>query len=714
MTRTTKTAIVALSALLLTGINSSADEGMWMVNAITRALETDMKAKGLQLDANEIYNADAPGAALCDAVVSLDFGCTGSIVSDKGLVITNHHCAYSDVHSLSTSEHNYLEDGFWAMTDAQEIPIKGKSIFFLKKVLDVTSEAEALLAKAEAEGTPLGSRKLAYLLENEYSAQTGLEASLGSMWGGSKYYLALYEVYTDIRLVAAPPVSISAYGGDIDNWEWPQHKCDFALYRIYTGPDGRPAPYSPDNIALRPRKKLSISLAGYEPGDFTMVIGYPGRTDRYASAAETDYIQNVNYPLTNAIRASQMAIIKAWMDRDPEVRLKYSDSFFTLSNIQENNEGMVQCLERFGVVAEQREREKELSEWISSDGERSAKWGRLLDNLDATYDRITDVEIALICFRETIVRGTGLGVIATRLRTMRDRLDDKRRVAQVQASNAASYEGLDLRVERDLFCLAAQTFYTNIDSLWWGPYQKELYYKYRDDMAGFISEVWDGSWMTDEKEIVRFLTMDGDEMPALFDDPLFKFLQEKTVADFNGAIQELETDGTPTALGREYVRALYEMRQDKGVTQYPDANSTMRLTYGTVGGYEPRDGVWCSWFTTPTGILEKYDPNDYDFSLKADWKALLEDYCSGTVPGQGFGVNFLTDNDITGGNSGSPVLNARGELIGLAFDGNKESLAGDISFTDGYNKCVNVDIRYVIWTLRNYAHLDRILEEIGL
>ena len=703
-----------LAAVLLTALPARADEGMWMINAITRALEADMQARGLKLSANEIYNADADGSSLKDAVLSLDFGCSGSIISDRGLVITNHHCAYSDVHALSTSEHNYLEDGFWAMTAKDEIPIRGKSIYFLKRVLDVTEEVEQMYADAERNGQTLGSRRMGSIIEKKYSDQTGLEASVSSMWSGSKYYLALYEVYSDIRLVAAPPVSISAFGGDIDNWEWPQHKCDFAMYRIYTGPDGKPAEYSPDNVPLRPLRKLEISLDGYREGDFAMVIGYPGRTDRYASSAKIDYLENVNYPVSNVIRADQMSIVNSWMNADPEVRLKYADYYFSLSNVQENNEGMVQCFTRFGVAADRRAREQELRAWIGADPARSAKWGALLDRLDAKYSAISEAEANLVCYRETMVRGTRLGVIATRLKSLHSALGDPQRVKNMQSIDASQYAEMDLRVERDLFRYAARTYYTNVDSCYWGPFQKELFALYKDDMDAFLANTWDASWMTDEKRITRFLTMEGSEMEPLYGDPLYKFFSDVSVAVFNDAIAATPGEETVTDLGREYTRALYQMRLDKGVPQYPDANSTMRITYGTVGGYEPHDGVWYSWRSTPQGIIEKYDPDSYDFNLKPDWKAMLEEHLRSTAPAMKFDANFLTDNDITGGNSGSPVLDARGRLIGLAFDGNKESLASDVSYVPGYNMCVNVDIRFVIWTLRNYAHMDRILEEIGL
>ncbi len=333
--------ILLVLAALTGSLNASADEGMWMINLIDQALEKKMTERGLQLSAGEIYNADAPGSSLADAVVSMEFGCTGSIISNKGLLITNHHCAYGDIHRLSTSEHNYLEDGYWAMRSDEEKLIPGKSVWFLKRVLDVTEEVEALIAQLKAEGKHHGSRRVSHLMEKKYAAETTFDVILSSMWDGSKYYMAFYQVYRDIRLVAAPPVSMAAYGGDIDNWEWPQHKCDFAMYRVYTAPDGSPAEYSEENIPLKPLRKLDISLDGYRAGDFTMVIGYPGSTNRYSSSFEVNFNEKVKLPVSNEIRGRQMEIIKRWMDADPAVRLKYSDYYFGLSNVQEYNCGEV-------------------------------------------------------------------------------------------------------------------------------------------------------------------------------------------------------------------------------------------------------------------------------------------------------------------------------------------------------------------------------------
>ena len=707
-----KKIIIAAALLMVAGINSWADEGMWMIHAIDAALEKKMQERGLELSAGEIYNADAPGSTVADAVVSMAFGCTGSIISDNGLLITNHHCAYSDIHGLSTPEHNYLEEGFWAMHSDEEVNIKGKSVYFLKRVLDVTDEVEEMKKDSDVQTRPMGMRKLSYLLETKYKEETGLDAWLASMWDGSKYYMALYEVYDDVRLVAAPPVSSAAFGGDIDNWEWPQHKCDFALYRVYTAPDGSPAGYSKDNVPMKPKARLRISLDGYKAGDYTMILGYPGSTNRYSNSFETNFYETLRHPICNGLRGKQMEIIKAWMDKDPEIRLKYSDYYFSLSNVQELYSGEVECLDRFDVVEKKEAIEKELQEWIEADPERKAKWGNLLDDLKARYLAVEEPERNINYYRETLVRGTRISRACIKLNSFR-RNEDRKQIDAI----LKEYEGIDLRVEKDLFRFALEQFYTNIDRELLGEFQRKVYDEYSGDYDRIAEYIWENSFFTDEARRDRFFS-EEHALEEYLGDPLFLFLQELKITSFNEATMAAEGQPRRLDLNKEYTHALYQMRLEKGIVQYPDANSTMRITYGTVGGYEPYDGVICDWKTTPAGILEKHDPADYDFRLN-DRQYLL--YRKGDWGRWGFDedgskmyVNFLTDNDITGGNSGSPVLNSKGELIGLAFDGNKESLSSDLWCQEGYNKCVCVDIRFILWTLDRYAGMSRIIEEIGL
>ena len=741
---------VAIAALI-GSYSAMADEGMWMIHAIDAALEKKMQERGLQLSANEIYNADAEGATVADAVVSMEFGCTGSIISDQGLLITNHHCAYGDVHALSTPEHNYLEEGFWAMHSDEEVNIKGKKVFFLKRVLDITDEVEVMKKDHDVQARPLGMRKLTYLIETKYKNETGLDAWLASMWDGSRYYIALYEVYSDVRLVAAPPVSSAAFGGDIDNWEWPQHKCDFAMYRVYTAPDGSPAVYSKENVPMKPKAKLNISLDGYKAGDYTMVIGYPGSTNRYSNSYEVNFYQTVRQPICNSIRGKQMEIIKKWMDADPEIRLKYSDYFFTLSNIQELYSGEVECIDRFDVIGKKEAAEMELQEWIEASPERMERWGNLLKDLKTKYLAVAETERNVNYYRETIVRGTRISRACTKVNAFRNAVMTSQGITPKKAIELQNgpdpaetefcnkfrfrgnkyekhmsailkeYEGIDLKVEKDLFRFAVEEYYSNIDHAYIGEYQKKLYNSYTKknvtDYLALADYIWENSFFTDMQSLERFIS-EKHTLTEYLTDPLFRFLQEVKITKFNEATLAAEGDVSRSTLNKEFTHALYQMRLDKGIVQYPDANSTMRITYGTVGGYRPYDGMICDWKTTPAGILEKYQPGDFDFTLN-DRQYLL--YRKGDWGRWGFGengsqmyVNFLTDNDITGGNSGSPVLNAKGELIGLAFDGNKESLASDVYCTPGYNKCVCVDIRFILWTLDRYAGMSRIIEELGI
>jgi hypothetical protein len=679
-----------------------ADEGMWMIHSLNEALEKKMQERGLELSAREIYNSEAPGTSLADAVVSLDFGCTGSIISKEGLLITNHHCAYSDLYRLSTPQCNYLEDGYWAYKDVDEIPIEGKSVQFLRKVIDVTEEAQEVIRKGLPGIPSVGARKLAFHMEKKYEKESGMMASLASMWGGSKYYICLYQEYHDVRLVAAPPICMASFGGDIDNWQWPQQKCDFAMYRVYTAPDGSPAQYAKENIPLHCANPLKIAKRAIREGDFAMVMGYPGSTDRYSSSFEVDYKQTVTLPLTNEIRGERLRIIKDQMNKDEVVRLKYSDKYFTYSNVHEFQRMQKECCDRFSVVAKKQELEKELQAWIEADSARAARWGSLLADLDKAYKESSKLAKNRIVFQEVMFRSTPLAVIATRLSSRGSRWNEK------------EWDAIDLPTERRVFDFSLRTWYEKMDEALMADCHKELYARYQGDYDQMVAAVWDRSMLTDG----RFASADSLQRAqwadSLANDPLYQFFTSLKIARFNDMTLSRQLQD----LNREYKQALYAMRLDKKQPQYPDANSTLRLTYGTVGPLAPADGsINKPCFTYPAQIIEKENPDVYEFRLRKDVKTALKKALRGKGHWGAGGretmyVNFLSDNDISGGNSGSPVLNARGELIGLAFDGNSESLASDVDYTLEYNKCVSVDIRYVLWTLDKYAHMKRILKEL--
>lgn len=690
-----RTARLFLTAVaLMIGATAFADEGMWMIQDINEALEKNMRVRGLKLAANEIYNDEAPGTAVSDAVVSIGFYCTGSVISDQGLIITNHHCAYSNIAKLSTPEHNYLEDGFWAMTSEEEIPIEGETVFFLKKVFDVTEEVKGIMKEFRANGKPFGIRKISAIMEKRYKEATGMECILSSMWAGEKYYMSVYKTYTDLRLVAAPPQSIGYFGGNQDNWTWPRHNCDFTIYRIYE--DGKP---------VTREKSLKISLAGYHPGSFAMVIGYPGRTNRYTSSAEINYQEKINLPISNAIRGGQMSIIRKWMDADPTVRMKYSEWFFSLSNIQENNDGMAKCFKRFWVKDEKIEQEKEMQKWIDAAPNRKAMWETLIPDLKAIYSETESVERDKVFFRETMFRGTFISRYMLRAGN----------VSSVERAKETLREGFaatDARVEKELLEYACKEYFENLEFSYFGKFQVKMLDRFGDDYKAMAEYIWNKSVISSLSRIDGIQSVD-----EVKNDPLRRMLTDTPVTTFNNRKDQLEKRQRVNKLGKEYKKALYWMRLHKDVEQYPDANSTMRITYGTVGGLQPNDAVWYNWYTTPEGILQKYNPDDHDYILKDRHKYLLEKGRWGRWGTRVDGrrtmiVDFMTDNDITGGNSGSPVLNAKGELIGLAFDGNLESLASDASYTEGYNKCINTDIRYVMWVLDKYAGMKRIVKEV--
>ena len=651
--------LILTIAVLLGAFNAFADEGMWMINTIDRVLEKRMKATGLKLDGKMIY--DEEKESLSDAVVALAFSCTGSMISNDGLMITNHHCAYSDIHALSTMEHNYLEDGFWAMTRGEELPVKGQAIYFLKKIFDVTGEVMRLRDSLDVASRPMAMRRVYKLIEDRYAKlfQGQGEVICSSYYNGNQYYMALYQVYRDVRLVTAPPVSVASFGGDTDNWEWPQHKGDFAIYRIYTAPDGSPAEYSPENVPMHPKKILKIAQNGLKDGDFTMVLGYPGRTNRYASSYAVEEIVHIQNPIQAQFRMDQMKIIEKWMDEEADIRLKYADRYFSLSNVQEIREGEIYCYNRFGVVEAKRAEEQQLQKWLGDSD--------LIYRLGQKYEDVASINQQIVYFQETLVRGTNLHRYANAL----SRGDTA--MAERELKN------LDMRVERDLLRYSLKQFYKYVHREYWGDYLTQVYDRFGGDVDAILREVFDGH--------------------------VHEALTSCKIVAFNEKRDQIEAGESKTALERQYKDAVYRMKQAQKVPMYPDANSTMRITYGKVCPLNPRDAVSLASRTTTAGILEKQDPDDYDFSLKPEFRELLEKQ-------PGIPVNFLTDNDITGGNSGSPVLNAKGELVGLAFDGNKESLAGDTYFVEAMNRCICVDIRYVLWLLRDYAHMDTLLAEI--
>lgn len=683
--------ISAILAFIMCTLCAFADEGMWL---------TDILGKKAQ--------------EWCHSVVSYDFMGTGTLVSENGLVVTNHHVVYGDVHDLSTKDNDLLENGFWAYGQEDELPIPGRSIQIRCATIDVTEEVKALIAEGAVKEGPMMLRRLGSIMENRYEKSSGKMAILSSMWRGSRYQIDLYDNYKDIRLVAAPPVAIGAYGGDEDNWEWPQHKGDFAFVRIYAAADGSAAEYSPDNVPLK-TPFLKISTKGVKEGDRTLILGYPGRTSRYSSAAQVRHSCEVVLPVTVEVGAERMEIMKRWMNADEQIRLKYSDAFFNLSNVQELYMGTVDCCRRFDVVKHKEEDDKDLFEWIDARPQRRARYGAIKDSL-ALYYSAGELDRQMAYLRECLLRSTRLSAFASRLESSRRphkgghrATKDADKIANLKRSAAKDFGMMDLRLEKDMFFSMLRIYINNVQDDCLGPYQLKLKQMFEADASKMAEYLWNASWMTKQSEIEHFIDSETDLMPimdVLCNDPLVRFFNDNKIVKFNALKQEL--------LGRDklyhyqnlYVQARYEKIMQDGGRQYPDANSTMRASFGKVCSLQPRDAVSCSYKSTVAGLLEKDNPRDHDFRLPEDWKQVLQKAPANMM------VNFMTDNDITGGNSGSAVLDSRGGIVGLAFDGNKESLAGDFAYVSEYNRTISVDIRYVLWILENYARFDRLLNEL--
>jgi len=715
------TRIITLLVMLTIFTPAKADEGMWLINLLNKNLTTKMKKAGLKIDPKIIY--DQNNASLSDAVVALDFGCTGSIISQEGLLITNHHCAYADIQSLSTSETNYLEDGFWAMNHNQEIPIKGKSVFFLRKVIDGTQEVNEVVDSLTKTGGVAGMRKISSIIEKKHSKESGMETMLMSMWRGTKYYIFFYEVYTDVRLVGAPPVSIAAYGGDIDNWEWPQHKGDFALYRVYGNKEGKPANYSADNVPIVPRKVLNISTKGVKEGDYTMVMGFPGRTNRYRSSFGVNEIEKVTNPVSVKIRAGKLRIMNSFMEQNPKTRLIYADHYFNISNVQELQAGEVNNFRRFGVVDIKAQEEKELQEWIDSNAERKAKYGDLLKKMEDSYNAIADVTTQKKYYQETLVSGQGFVFIGNRVNSLQTAAKRKNLETLVPGTRThklflrdmkAGFSGCVMEVEKELMKYQLREFLTNVSNDYWGEYLTWLNSKFKGNVTKITDYIFETSNLLDPEKF-KEVSSKSQPVSLYLNDPIHLLVKSVNIKTFRNDEGDLIAGRNIISVEGIYTRLLYRMREEKGEVQYPDANSTLRLTYGTVGSINPSDGIYYSAQSTAQGFLDKYNPNSYEFNIKPEVLSLIKSKDWGKWGEKGtLYIDFLSNNDITGGNSGSPVLNAKGNLIGLAFDGNKESLASDAYFHPQMNKCVNVDIRYVLWIIEKYAKADYLIEEMNL
>lgn len=708
--------LVLLVVLCVSTLATMADEGMWFLMHLKRLNEADMQKKGLKLTAEEIYSIN--NSSLKDAIVQFNGGCTAEIVSTTGLVFTNHHCGYGAIAELSTKENDYLTNGFWAKNYAEELKPKSLYVRFFVRMDDVSKRILSLVndKMSEKERNTIIQQEIAKI-ERENSENGKYVVNVRSFYNGNEFYYFVYQDYHDVRLVGTPPNSIGKFGGDTDNWEWPRHTGDFSIFRVYADKDGNPAPYSKDNVPLKPKYHLPISLKGFKEGDFSMILGYPGRTNRWMPAAGID--QNVHYAYPAWVEASKVGMdaMKRHMDKDQGVNINYASKYSSVANYWKNRQGMIDALTKHKTAATKRKAEKKFDKWANKAANKE-QYGDVISTINDYY-AVTNLKARHDNYLTGMVRsstfamlpstlGTGLLQFAAANETKRKEIQPR-----LEAFIADNYEKLYFPLEVDVLADELNLYVAKAgDNI--APYIAELAKSNNNQFAGTIQSAFNTSIFGSKEKLAAFIA--NPDAAAVQNDPLYKI--SKAIADkYRERTEEQQlAEDKFQAAHRKYIAGF--LAQNPNTKYYPDANSTLRLTYGTIRALpkDPRNDAKINNYTTLDGTIAKYKPNDEEFDLPKKLMDLHEkkDYGRYADKAGYMPVNFLSDQDITGGNSGSPVLNGNGELIGLAFDGNIEAMAGDVIFDPKLQRTISVDIRYVLFIIDKFAGAQNIINELTI
>lgn len=710
---------VAAFAALLT-CAAQADEGMWLLQLMKQQNSIDMmKKQGLKLEADDLYNPN--GVSLKDAVGIFGGGCTGEIISPEGLILTNHHCGYASIQQHSSVEHDYLTDGFWAMSRAEELPTPGLKFRFVHRIVDITDLVNAKVKAGEVdEYTAMTSpflHKIAQeeLAKSDLNGKPGIVAQALPFYAGNQFYLIYYKVYSDVRMVAAPPSSIGKFGGETDNWMWPRHTGDFSIFRIYADKNGEPADYSADNVPLKTPKYLPISIKGLNEGDYAMIMGFPGSTERYLTQSEVRQMMTAQNQAMIDMRTVYLDVLKKFMAKDDRIRIQYANKFAGSSNYWKNSIGMNKAIVDNDVLGTKAEQERRFAEFAKGKPEYEG----VVEKIDAIVEKATPILRRLMYLNEGLNRTIEFGCPPAVMDKIKEALETKNdsllEVGKKQLE--AAYENIynkDYSPMVDeavaIAMLPALTQALKPEEL--PDFHYIIEKEYKGNARTFIKEMFNNSILSSRENLDRFLKK--PTVKAIENDLATLYSRSK-LAKLQETAQELAqaTEGLEL-LHKAYIRGLNEMKLP--TPSYPDANFTIRLTYGNVKSYDPKDGVHYKYFTTTDGILEKEDPENPEFVVPAKLKELIQkkDFgryamADGTMP-----VCFLTTNDITGGNSGSPVIDGEGNLIGCAFDGNWESLSGDINFDNNLQRCIALDIRYMLFILDKLGGCKHLIDEMTI
>ena len=712
--------ITLLVLLLASRFLASADEGMWIPMLVSQNFDA-MQRAGLKLTAEQIYSIN--NSSLKDAVVHFGGGCTGEIISAKGLLLTNHHCGYGNVAALSTVENNYLMNGYMAKSLAEELPCPGLSVKFLVRIEDVTSRVNGYLGKAYGKEMETRLDEISKEITKTANENGAYECDVKSYFAGNKYLLLVYQRFTDVRLVSVPPENLGKFGGDTDNWMWPRHTCDYSMFRVYANNDNKPAPYSVNNRPYEPRHHLPVSLKGVRENDYAMIMGYPGRTTRYLPSYGVDLAINVTNPAIVKIRDKRLAIMREEMEKDPAVDLAYASSYAQIANYWKYFIGQTEQLKYLNILGQKQREEAAFQQWANSDHRKGLK---VFSDFQRAYADYQPYAKHQIFYREAFM-APSLTKIAMGFANIESALKDKvstdsleklcKRVAFMRKS---SLNGMNEALDRKVFSALNLMYYQDVPKAQhpdvftkeiFGRFGTENWQKTFDDYTDYVYS------KTALLDSARFTSLcNAANIAELMNDPAivhalsvmsnYKEFYQPKIDAFNYENAELS---------RTYQGALLE--KNAGKQMYPDANSTMRVTYGHVKSYSPKDAIAFSYYTLAEGLLEKYKAGDKEFDLQPNIVELLKNKDYGPYIDKEIGslvTCFITNNDITGGNSGSPVMNANGELIGCAFDGNWEAMSGDIAFDTRFKRTICADIRYILWVVDKVLGGRYLMDEMSI
>ncbi|MCD6111804.1 MAG: S46 family peptidase [Bacteroidales bacterium] len=714
--------ILLFLIILMFQFSLKANEGMWIPLLLEQLNETEMRDMGLKLSAEDIYSVNH--SSLKDAIVIFGGGCTAELVSDQGLLFTNHHCGYSYIQSHSSVEHDYLTDGFWAMSKNEELACPGLTVTFLNSMKDVTEQVLKNVKDNMCEDVRDSLIKVNIKnIEKQSVEGTNFNAKIKPFFYGNKYYLFITEVYKDIRLVGTPPSDIGKFGGDTDNWMWPRHTGDFSVFRIYADKNNKPANYSKNNKPYKPKKFFPVSIKGVNEDDFTFVFGYPGTTKEYVPSYEVKMVTQIENPVRIELRKKRLDIMSNVMNKSAADRIKYSAKYARVANFWKKMIGQNKGIKDYDAIAKKQNSENNFTKWANTESIKKYKYYNLLPEFKKVYDKLTPLNLAFVYFYEA-----GLGVEIVRYAYRYNNLyklcmaenskqeDIDKEIQNLKKLNISYFKNYNPNIDKAVFSSVLQMYFNNLSVEYHPEIFKMVRKKFQGNFSKYADFVFDKSFMTSKDKADKFLdNFKKSKIKKIKKNPAFALSTSIYNVYFNNIKSNINVlNNNLDSLKRVYMKALMQMHPDKKF--YPEANFTLRVTYGKVKGYSPKDAVKYDYFTTLKGIIEKENPNIYDYVVEDKLKELYlnKDYGRYADKDGTMHVCFTASNHTTGGNSGSPVINAEGQLVGINFDRNWEGTMSDFMFNPDQCRNISLDIRYCLFIIDKFAGAKNIIDELNI